>query len=34
MQSLRQMGQKPEMMQFTQGVYEARELALTRMSGS
>jgi len=31
MQSLRQMGQNQEMMQFTQGVYEARELALTRM---
>jgi uncharacterized protein YbjQ (UPF0145 family) len=31
MQSLRQVGQNQEMMQFTQGVYEARELALTRM---
>jgi uncharacterized protein YbjQ (UPF0145 family) len=31
MQSLRQAGQNQEMMQFTQGVYEARELALTRM---
>ena len=31
MQSLRQTGQNQEMMQFTQGVYEARELALTRM---
>jgi len=31
MQSLRQAGQNAEMMQFTQGVYEARELALTRM---
>ena len=30
-QSLRQTGQNQEMMQFTQGVYEARELALTRM---
>jgi uncharacterized protein YbjQ (UPF0145 family) len=31
MQSLRQAGQNQEMIQFTQGVYEARELALTRM---
>jgi uncharacterized protein YbjQ (UPF0145 family) len=31
LQSLRQMGQNQEMLQFTQGVYEARELALTRM---
>jgi uncharacterized protein YbjQ (UPF0145 family) len=31
MQSLRQVGQNAEMPQFTQGVYEARELALTRM---
>jgi uncharacterized protein YbjQ (UPF0145 family) len=31
MQSLRQIGQNQEMMQFTQGVYEARELALARM---
>jgi uncharacterized protein YbjQ (UPF0145 family) len=31
MQSLRQVGQNQEMQQFTQGVYEARELALTRM---
>jgi uncharacterized protein YbjQ (UPF0145 family) len=31
MQALRQTGQNQEMMQFTQGVYEARELALTRM---
>jgi uncharacterized protein YbjQ (UPF0145 family) len=31
MQSLRQAGQNQEMQQFTQGVYEARELALTRM---
>jgi uncharacterized protein YbjQ (UPF0145 family) len=31
MQSLRQSGQNQEMMQFTQGVYEARELALARM---
>src|SRR6202167_4418202 len=30
-QSLRQAYQNQEMMQFTQGVYEARELALTRM---
>jgi uncharacterized protein YbjQ (UPF0145 family) len=30
-QALRQAGQNQEMMQFTQGVYEARELALTRM---
>src|SRR6266478_1870198 len=31
MQSLRQAGQNQEMLQFTQRVYEARELALTRM---
>ena len=31
MQSLRQAGQNQEMMLFTQGIYEARELALTRM---
>jgi uncharacterized protein YbjQ (UPF0145 family) len=31
MQSLRQTGQNVEMPQFTQGVYEARELALSRM---
>jgi uncharacterized protein YbjQ (UPF0145 family) len=31
MQSLRQIGQNQEMVQFTQGVYEARELALVRM---
>jgi uncharacterized protein YbjQ (UPF0145 family) len=31
MQSLRQAGQNREMPQFTQGVYEARELALIRM---
>jgi len=31
MQTLRQAGQNQEMLQFTQGVYEARELALTRM---
>src|SRR6201999_2873880 len=31
LQSLRQAGQNQEMMQFTQGVYEARELALGRM---
>jgi uncharacterized protein YbjQ (UPF0145 family) len=31
MQALRQAGQNKEMLQFTQGVYEARELALTRM---
>jgi uncharacterized protein YbjQ (UPF0145 family) len=31
MQSLRQVGQNTEMVQFTQGVYEARELALVRM---
>jgi uncharacterized protein YbjQ (UPF0145 family) len=30
-QSMRQVGQNQEMLQFTQGVYEARELALTRM---
>ncbi len=31
MQSLRQTGQNQEMVLFTQGIYEARELALTRM---
>src|SRR5262249_4431516 len=31
MQSLRQMGQNTEMTIFTQGIYEARELALSRM---
>jgi uncharacterized protein YbjQ (UPF0145 family) len=31
MQSLRQAGRNQEMLQFTQGVYEARELALARM---
>jgi uncharacterized protein YbjQ (UPF0145 family) len=31
MQALRQAGQNQEMIQFTQGIYEARELALTRM---
>ena len=31
MQALRQAGQNQEMLQFTQGVYEARELALSRM---
>ncbi len=31
MQSLRQMGQNTEMVVFTQGIYEARELALSRM---
>jgi uncharacterized protein YbjQ (UPF0145 family) len=31
MQSLRQAGQNQEMPQFTQGVYQARELALSRM---
>jgi uncharacterized protein YbjQ (UPF0145 family) len=31
MQAMRQAGQNQEMLQFTQGVYEARELALTRM---
>src|ERR1700742_1944424 len=31
MQSLRQIGQNQEKVQFTQGVYEARELALARM---
>ncbi len=31
MQTLRQAGRNQEMMQFTQGVYEARELALSRM---
>jgi uncharacterized protein YbjQ (UPF0145 family) len=31
MQSLRQMGQNTEMVVFTQGIYEARELALARM---
>ena len=31
MQAMRQAGQNQEMIQFTQGVYEARELALARM---
>jgi uncharacterized protein YbjQ (UPF0145 family) len=31
MQTLRQTGQNQEMIQFTQGVYEARELSLSRM---
>jgi uncharacterized protein YbjQ (UPF0145 family) len=31
MQTIRQAGQNQEMVQFTQGVYEARELALVRM---
>lgn len=31
MQTLRQAGQNQEMIQFTQGIYEARELALSRM---
>jgi uncharacterized protein YbjQ (UPF0145 family) len=31
MQTLRQVGQNQEMLQFTQGIYEARELALARM---
>ena len=31
MQALRQAGQNQEMVQFTQGIYEARELALVRM---
>jgi uncharacterized protein YbjQ (UPF0145 family) len=31
LQSIRQAGQNQEMLQFTQGVYEARELALMRM---
>jgi uncharacterized protein YbjQ (UPF0145 family) len=31
MQSLRQLGQNTEMLVFTQGIYEARELALSRM---
>jgi uncharacterized protein YbjQ (UPF0145 family) len=31
MQTLRQAGQNQEMVQFTQGVYEARELSLSRM---
>jgi len=31
MQALRQAGQNQEMLQFTQGVYEARELSLSRM---
>jgi len=31
MQALRQAGQNQEMTQFTQGIYEARELALSRM---
>jgi uncharacterized protein YbjQ (UPF0145 family) len=33
LQSLRQAGQNQEMIQFTQGIYEARELALVRMQG-
>jgi uncharacterized protein YbjQ (UPF0145 family) len=33
MQTLRQAGQNQEMPQFTQGIYEARELALARMQG-
>jgi uncharacterized protein YbjQ (UPF0145 family) len=31
LQALRQTGQNQEMVQFTQGIYEARELSLTRM---
>jgi uncharacterized protein YbjQ (UPF0145 family) len=31
MQTLRQAGQNQEMLQFTQGIYEARELSLSRM---
>jgi uncharacterized protein YbjQ (UPF0145 family) len=31
MQTLRQTGQNQEMVVFTQGIYEARELALSRM---
>src|SRR6202021_575387 len=31
MQALRQAGQNQEMIQFTQGIYEARELSLTRL---
>jgi uncharacterized protein YbjQ (UPF0145 family) len=31
LQALRQAGQNQEMVQFTQGVYDARELALVRM---
>ncbi len=31
LQSMRQIGQNQEMVQFTQGLYEARELALSRM---
>jgi uncharacterized protein YbjQ (UPF0145 family) len=31
LQTLRQAGQNQEMLQFTQGIYEARELALSRM---
>src|ERR1700684_2323160 len=31
MQTIRQAGQNQEMVQFTQGIYEARELALVRM---
>jgi len=31
MQSLRQAGRNQEMLIFTQGIYEARELALARM---
>jgi uncharacterized protein YbjQ (UPF0145 family) len=33
MQTLRQAGQNQEMVVFTQGIYEARELALSRMQG-
>ena len=33
MQALRQAGQNQEMLQFTQGVYEARELALVADAG-
>src|SRR5260370_35754236 len=33
MQSLRQSGRNQEMVVFTQGIYEARELALARMQG-
>jgi uncharacterized protein YbjQ (UPF0145 family) len=33
MQALRQAGQNQEMVQFTQGIYEARELALARHAG-
>ncbi len=34
MQSLRQVGRNQEMVQFTQGVYDARELALSRMQAA